>query len=429
MSLTLRYSSVFIPLTLFTPMGWAASFGELSNSKLQSSATVCLSVGVTASISGFDDFQLAATVNDGTAGAIYDGSDTFHLQSNAPVRVVIEADSLSNGSDSIETLYSIDGSRDYYDTQSDSLHDSDHSFLASAQLGRISSQLAGDYSASVTLTVIPQVGGAAGCGEFANTFNSNDGWVTLAYEDLYPNIGDGDYNDMVVRYHVAENYNAQQQLESVRLQFEPLARGAGYNHSFNISLDGVINNSNNITTVTNPAFVGDALISVTYSNSEGGSHTYKNIDKEDDISIFHNTRSTLAGFANVYADQEWIDAKFTTTVDITLANPELNTYSQRGDDSLLWYRPFLSVNNTNQDIDLVDINQADGMIDDSGDPFGLLIPYTFEWPLERVNIKDAYPLFAEYTAWLNGDSATLSEQAEQWYRYPASSGLIINLED
>lgn len=424
----LKYGSVSILFSLVIPMGWAASFGELSNNNLQSSATICLSVGVTASISGFDDFQLAAIDGDGSAGAIYEGMDTFHLQSNAPVRVVVEAESLGNGSDSIETLYSIDGSSHYYDTQGDMGHDAEHSFVARAQLGRISSQPAGNYSALVTLTVIPLVGGAAGCGEFTNTFSSNDGWVTLAYEDLYPSIGDGDYNDMVVRYHVEENYNAEQELETIRLQFEPLARGAGYNHSFNLSLDGEIDNSNNISAITNPAFIGDALISVTYNQSDGGSHTFKNIDREDDISIFHNTRSTLTGFANVYPDQEWMNAKLTTTVDIILASPELNTYSDRGDESLLWYRPFLSVNNTNLDIDLADINQADGMLDGSGNPFGLLIPHNWEWPLERVNINEAYPLFSAYTNWLNGDSAALSQQAEQWYRYPSSSGLIFSRE-
>ena len=233
---------------------------------------------------------------------------------------------------------------------------------------------------------------------------------------------------MVVRYHVEENYNAEQERETIRLQFEPLARGAGYNHYFNLSLDGEIDNSNNISAITNPAFIGDALISVTYNQSDGGSHTFKNIDREDDISIFHNTRSTLTGFANVYPDQEWMNAKLTTTVDIILASPELNTYSDRGDESLLWYRPFLSVNNTNLDIDLADINQADGMLDGSGNPFGLLIPHNWEWPLERVNINEAYPLFSAYTNWLNGDSAALSQQAEQWYRYSSSSGVIFSRE-
>ena len=71
MSRALKYGSVSILFSLVIPMGWAASFGELSNNNLQSSATICLSVGVTASISGFDDFQLAAIDGDGSAGTIY----------------------------------------------------------------------------------------------------------------------------------------------------------------------------------------------------------------------------------------------------------------------------------------------------------------------------------------------------------------------
>ena len=105
----------------------------------------------------------------------------------------------------------------------------------------------------------PQIGGLGGCGEFTNRLNDRDGWATLAFEDLYPRVGDGDYNDMVVKYHVEEFYNPQEELERVSLKFEPLARGAGYVHSLNLSLDGLIDKSKNVTAQTNEAFVGDAL--------------------------------------------------------------------------------------------------------------------------------------------------------------------------
>jgi LruC domain-containing protein len=427
--IVLRYSCVLVPMSLVSPFSWAASYGALDNANLQSSATICMAIGANASISGLDDFQLSATDGDGSAGATYEGTDTFQLTSNAPVRVIIEGEQLSNGSDAVESQYSIDGSYGFFDTASEGSHSSEHNFRAVAQLGRISNQMSGDYEASVTLTVVPQLGGAGGCGEFAQGFSSNDGWVTLAYEDLYPSVGDGDYNDMVVRYHVEEDYNANQELESVTLQFEPMARGAGYNHSFNLSLDGEIDKSRNATTETNEAFVGDALISVSYAHENGNTTVKNNYNKAEDISVFSNTRAALEGFANVYPNDDWVTAKYTTKIEITLANPELNLYSDRGSDGLLWYRPFLSVNNTKQDIDLYAVNEGDGMIDSNGNPFGLLVPETWEWPLERVNINDAYPFFADYTRYLSGEVDTLSTQAETWYDFPASSGLVFNLDN
>ena len=410
-----------------TPV-FAASFGDPGDSQLESNATVCLNIGAQASLSGLDDFHLAPLGLDGAAGTVYEGEDTFSLESNAPVRVIIDGNYLSNGESDIGTIYTIDGSRNYFDTASEGIHDSVHTISARAQLGRISQQRSGDYSANVILTVTPQVGGLGGCGEFSRSFNTLDGWATLAFEDLYPRVGDGDYNDMVVKYHVQENYNAQDELETVSLQFEPLARGAGYIHSLNLALDGEIDKTRNATAITPEAFVGDAMINVTYTTPNNGSHTLYGLDKEEDISIFHNTLASLERFANVYERGEWVEPKFTAQVDITLANPELNLYADRGDDSLNWFRPYLSVKNTRYDIDLANVNPDNGMIDANGNPFGLLVPVTWEWPLERVNINDAYPLFSEYTSYLNGETSEVSSEVLEWYNYPADSSLIINLD-
>lgn len=406
----------------------AASYGTPESAPLQSNATICMNIGAQASLTELDDFNLNALTTDGPAGSIYEGAESFQLDSNAPVRVIIEGEMMTNGSDTINTMYRIDDARDYFDTASEGIHSSTHTLKARAQLGRISQQLSGDYSATVVLTVTPQIGGAGGCGEFKSSLNTIDGWSTLAFEDLYPRKGDGDYNDMVVKYHVEENYNPQGELETVSLKFEPLARGAGYVHSLNLSLDGELDSSRNITTVTNEAFAGDALISVTYTTPGNDGRTFYNLDKSEDISLFKNTLASLERFANVYEGAEWVDPKFTAQVDITLANPELNLYADRGADALLWYRPFLSVKNTKQDIDLAVINPNDGMIDANGNPFGLMVPVTWEWPLERVSINDAYPHFGEYTDYLNGKIDSLSVEANQWYNYPGDSSLIINLD-
>ena len=51
------------------------------------SATVSMSVGQFASITGLDDFVLSAVSTDGAAGSVYSGSDAYNLESNAQVRV------------------------------------------------------------------------------------------------------------------------------------------------------------------------------------------------------------------------------------------------------------------------------------------------------------------------------------------------------
>jgi len=119
----------------------------------QDSATVYMDIGRYASLTGLDDFRLTTSDPDGSAGAVYSGSDEFHLESNAQVRVSLEGGDLSNGKDSVSTAYDMDGSGIVFDTAADAVHDGKHTVSASAKLGAISAQKAGAYSSKITLTV------------------------------------------------------------------------------------------------------------------------------------------------------------------------------------------------------------------------------------------------------------------------------------
>ena len=72
------------------------------------------------------------------------------------------------------------------------------------------------------------------------------------------------------------------------------------------------------------------------------------------------------------------------------------------------------------------VNPNDGMIDNNGYPFGMIIPDSWQWPLERVHIDDAYPYFEGYRSWLSGESSELSYEAEHWYLSPTTNGNVID---
>lgn len=116
-------------------------FGRLSNNTVQDSATVCFSVGTVASLTGLDDFALTPLGVDGSAGTRYRGSDSFHLEANAPVRVLLQAENLSNGEWRIPSTFKIDGVAYFMDTPADQSHDADHELSVEARLGNISLQL------------------------------------------------------------------------------------------------------------------------------------------------------------------------------------------------------------------------------------------------------------------------------------------------
>jgi LruC domain-containing protein len=407
------------------------SFGSLESNNIDDDAIVCMTIGLQASVNGLDNLTLTATGIDGDAGTVYQSTDEFNLESNGGVTLMASSNPMTYAGNEINTFYLIDGQLHSYSTENNAIHSSNHSFTGLAQLGNISSQLAGEYTTTVFLTVVPNLGVDGGCGQqsFTRPVESSN-WAFIAYEDLYPNPGDADYNDFVMAFQSTESYNASGELETINMSFLPVARGAGYNHSAHLDLNGEIWKSNNVNTITDEMFNGDAVIKATYTNMTNGTEIEKYYSKDRrDVVLFDNTRVTLDGFANVYDNDVLTSPLWKTDIEIALANPELNTFDDRGmiaDDS---YRIYLNVKNTNKDIDLYTVNQSDGMIDSNGYPFGLIVPDSWQWPLERQNINDAYPLFEEYRAWLSGESEELSYAAEHWYLSPTTTeGIVVDDE-
>ncbi len=415
---------------LFTALPTQANnYGSLGSENISDSATICMNVGIVADLTGLDDLVLVTDDPSGSAGALYYAEDTFHLESNGSVRILMEDGLLSQGNFTVRPTYTIDGKSGIFETPLDEQHNADHTIRAEVRIGNISSQLAGDYSGTISLTVVPQASGATSCGAIAISFPSSEyeNWAVLAFEDLYPNPGDADYNDMVLRFNATESYTADGELESVNLSYLPIATGAGYNHSFWVSLDGTISKVGNLSTDTSPIIDGGGKVRVSYVNLDNGLVREKYFDFEDDIPVFLNTRQTLEGFANVYDNGDITYPREFTSIEIIPDNPELNLFNDRGDILSSDYRSFLYVNNTRYGIDLYDVNSADGMVDENGYPFGLIVPADWAWPMEGVNINDAYPHFAEYRAWLMGETSELSYEAEHWYNAPSTQdGLVFD---
>ncbi len=420
-----------IAICLAMPMK-ADGFGSVTGSQVIDSATVCFQIGLQAALTGLDDLILEPVGASGAAGTVYVASDSFHLESNDAVRVLIEGVNLQQGLHTIDTEFLVDGVKEFYDTEPGQPHQADHEFKVIATLGAISSQLSGHYQTLATLTVIPLLGGPGGCGESTLTLpgDADTNYTTIAFEDLYPSSGDADYNDFVVRYSVEEHYDAKGNLETVSLDFIPLARGTEFNHALMLDLNGTIERTRTAVSQTEAPFIGNANVTVTYTDLNNGTTRTKHYSADDDIPNFHNTRSTLAGYANVYADEEFIEPNIQTSVQISLASPELNRLPDDHEIATDKYRVFLNVMTTNSDIDLAVVNPDDGMIDANGYPFGIVVPGNWAWMLEQHGIEEAYPYFEEYRRYLRGEIDELSAEAANWFRaIDTSSDVTVDLEE
>lgn len=95
------------------------------------------------------------------------------------------------------------------------------------------------------------------------------GVYTLAFEDLYPNRGDADFNDLVVRLSIREIIDGQNKVRRIELKTKLLASGAGYTNSFAINILG-----ERYMLIANPKAVSDYTLG-SDRNSEPG-YAYHN---------------------------------------------------------------------------------------------------------------------------------------------------------
>ncbi len=137
-------------MALAEPGNKAGNIGP--NSSVSENATVSMNVALYAAIKDLDDFSLQTSDADGSAGAIYSGSDAFSVQSNGQVRVTLAGADLVSGANVITPDYALDSSGLTFDTGL-GVHNQVHSISASAQLGEISDLEAGAYSGEITMTV------------------------------------------------------------------------------------------------------------------------------------------------------------------------------------------------------------------------------------------------------------------------------------
>ena len=109
---------------------------------------VTATVGSYAAITGIEGI----TINhSGAANTTASGSDTITVERNCSVSVAVSTTTLTLGTDTLTTAVTIDGGAIPVTDLGKGI--ADHVISVSATTGAISAQAAGDYSATVTVTV------------------------------------------------------------------------------------------------------------------------------------------------------------------------------------------------------------------------------------------------------------------------------------
>lgn len=250
--------------------------------------------------------------------------------------------------------------------------------------------------------------------------------ASIAFEDLYPSQGDADYNDLVAAFYVRETYgkgdpdaasaNQRPGLKEVYMRYYAQARGAGYNHELRVNLKDIVKGGGIVKVYR---YRPDGVL-----DSEEGFHT----NTKTWVSIFPDSRTQLPpspedGWSTNARPGTTIRPSWSTVVKVYFDQPDSNRYKTT---QVPPYDPFLIVKNTNQEIHLpLYDNNADGigesyrftngtvktMVDGDGDPFALLVPTNWKWPLEEQKIDVAFPKFR---AWVQAGRPLETD----WFNFP-----------
>ncbi|MDA3943503.1 MAG: LruC domain-containing protein [Bacteroidetes bacterium] len=232
--------------------------------------------------------------------------------------------------------------------------------------------------------------------------NEND-FTTIAFEDLWPGLGDFDFNDVVVIMQYEMVTNADNELVDLNGKFRLMAAGASLNNGFAVAIDI---NPANVSSVTGGAIAGSA-VTLSPKGFESG-HTDQTVwivlDAINDIYQNSGFINTMPGIPYVETD--------TIVMSMTLSTPQANYGSAP-------FNPFIFIDQERgKEIHLLDHPPTslasdeffgiweDASVPASGSyyktasnlPWAIEIPVSFDYPFEKVDILQTHLKFADWAS-------------------------------
>ncbi len=213
---------------------------------------------------------------------------------------------------------------------------------------------------------------------------SKYGWGTLAFEDLWPFLGDYDFNDTAVNYRFVAILNADNMAVQLDMHFEVTADGAGLINALGIELESVAPSL--IESVTGTVLT-EGFINVASNGVEEGQNRAVIILFDNNHTMLHVPTTVSIVFTTPIT---------TTQLGIAPFNPFLIVNGDRGKEIHLpnRFRTTLGVNDTsvegiNRDID-------GNYKTDTGLPWAINVMHNFRPPKENIPVNQAYNFFNEW---------------------------------
>jgi len=233
-------------------------------------------------------------------------------------------------------------------------------------------------------------------------YPSQTTYGTLAFEDLWPSTGDYDFNDMIVDYNIRHVTNAQNKIVEVFGTLKLRAMGAGFQNGFGIQLGTAPTDIANIeftfednSTVNQPLESGQSkAVFIVWQN---GFNLLPNVGGEIGVNTSHG---------ELPVDIYELDFHITTTTPVTLStfgvppyNPFIYVNQERGKEVHLINFPPTDIANPSYFGTINDASDPGSLIyyqTSTGLPWAIHIVESLSYPVEKVQILNAYTHFAEW---------------------------------
>ena len=234
-------------------------------------------------------------------------------------------------------------------------------------------------------------------------YPNNIDWGTFAFEDLWPGKGDYDFNDLVVDYQFKSVLNSNNELVEFYTDYSVRAIGASLINGFAFSIPGDPSNVGSVSGTT----ITQSYLDINANGTEA--------EQENSViflfdNAFNMIGSSGSAFINTKPDVDYVEPT-TNQLHVEFINPVSNAGGSAP------YNPFIVVDETRGKevhlaggipTDLADHALFGTWADDSDPannkyyqsinnlPWALDLPTKFDYPVEQVQIIDAYNHFQEW---------------------------------
>ena len=253
---------------------------------------------------------------------------------------------------------------------------------------------------------------------FSRYYPGADTWGTLAFEDQWPQRGDYDMNDVVMRYRTREIMNAQRQVVALDIDYQLQARGGLADSGFGVHLPGVPAGAVATASLQTAGRTAQPL-APEVGQTEATFIVTPSVQAQMPVSsdaacAYANTQAACPTVAAVpYRLQVNFRTPQASTLFSAPYNPFIYRSSRRGQEVHLPGRPATAraeraLFGSGDDRTPATGSGSTSYMDAQRRPWALDIPVAWRWPLEVTDLLRPYPRFAD---WAQSSGAN----ARDWY--------------